>query len=268
MEAIKLGPFVVPLVRLYVALALGGFLLAAELLARRYQPRLSAWAWNAVFIGLVAARLGYVLAHLGAFRDEPLAVFYFWQGGFSPFWGVLGGVLYTLWFFRRDLKGLTLILPPAAVGALVAAALFAFSARQATLAAVLPSFALPGLDGEMVSLAEYRGRPVVINVWATWCPPCRRELPLLAEVARARPEVAFLFVDAQEDAETVRAFLKRSGLELNNVLLDREGRVLRRLKVVALPTTVFFNAEGQAVARHMGELSRAALLDYLKKLGP
>ncbi len=268
MEAIKLGPFVVPLVRLYVALALGGFLLAAEFLARRYQPKLSAWAWNAVFVGLVAARLGYVLGHWWAFRDEPLAVFYFWQGGFSPLWGVAGGALYTLWFFRRDRKTLVLTLPPAAVGALVAAALFAFSARQATLAGVLPSFALPSLDGGMVSLAEYRGRPVVINVWATWCPPCRRELPLLAEAARTQPGVAFLFVNAQEDAETVRAYLKRSGLELKNVLLDREGRVLRRLKVVALPTTVFFNDKGQAVARHMGELSRAALFDYLKKLGP
>jgi len=68
----------------------------------------------------------------------------------------------------------------------------------------------------------------------------------------------------------VRAYLKREGVELDprRVLLDREGRIARRLRVVALPTTIFFNAEGEAVARHLGELSRAALEDYLKKLVP
>lgn len=134
--------------------------------------------------------------------------------------------------------------------------------------ALFPNLRLKGLTVPDARIADYRGRLLVLNVWATWCPPCRRELPLFAEAARTQPGVVFLFVNAQEDAETVRAYLKRSGLTLRNVLLDREGRVLRRLKVVALPTTVFFNEKGQAVARHMGELSRAALFDYLRKIGP
>ena len=266
MEAIKIGPFVVPLVRAFVALALLGFLLSAEVLARRGPKALSSWAWNAVLLGLLGARAGYVLLHLGAYAKDPLSALYFWQGGFSPLAGVLTGALYTLYFFRRSGLRLSLALPPALVGGAVAAALFLLLFQQARESERLPGWVFPTLEGSVVSLAEFSGRPVVLNVWASWCPPCRREMPLLAEYAAQSEGVAFVFVNNGESAETVRAFLKREGLNLPNVLLDPRGRLARRLRVVALPTTLFFNAEGVAVARHLGELSRASLEDYLKKL--
>jgi len=265
-EAIKLGPFVIPLVRAFVALALLGFVLAAEVLARRGPKALSNWAWNAVLVGLVGARAGYVLGHLGAYAEDPLSVFYFWQGGFSPLAGILAGALYTLYFFRRARLRLTLALPPALVGGAVAAALFLLLAQQARESERLPGWAFSTPEGAVVSLAEFSGRPVVLNVWASWCPPCRREMPLLAEFAQKSEDVVFVFANSGENAETVRAFLKREGLSLPNVILDPENRLVRRLRVVALPTTVFFNAEGVAVARHLGELSRASLEDYLKKI--
>jgi len=185
-EAIKLGPFVIPLARAFVALAIAGFLLAAEYLARKGPRELSTWAWNAVLIGLVGARLGFVLTHLEAYRQDPLSVFYLWQGGFSPEFGILAGAAYTLYFFRRHRISFTYALLPSAVGGLVAAALFLLLAQQARLAERLPEWALPSLDGGVVSLAEFKGQPVVINVWASWCPPCRREMPLLAEYAKKR----------------------------------------------------------------------------------
>jgi len=267
-EAVKVGPFVVPLVRAFVALALAGFLLTAELLARRGQKDLAGWAWNAVLVGLLGARIGYVATHLSAYARDPLSAFYFWQGGFSPIYGLLAGVLYTLWYYRRRLSDLPGVVPPTVVGALVAAALFGLSARQASLSGQLPGWALPTPDGRVLALSELKGRPVVLNVWASWCPPCRRELPLLLEYARRYPQVAFVFVDNGESPETVRAFLKRSRLQLPRLAIDTEGRLVRRLRVVALPTTVFFDAEGQAVARHLGELSRAGLEDALKKILP
>ncbi len=266
MEAIKIGPFVIPLVRAFVALALAGFLLSAELLARRGPRSLSHWAWNAVLLGLVGARLGFVLEHWNVYREDPLSALYLWQGGFAPWAGVAAGAVYTLYFFRRQRLSLAWALPPSAVGGLVALALFGLMAQQTRLADRLPGWAFPTPDGSVVSLAEFRGRPVVLNVWASWCPPCRREMPLLAEYAAGQDEIAFVFVNSGENAETVRAYLKREGLSLPNVLLDTEGRLVRRLRVVALPTTIFFDREGKAVARHLGELSRAALEDYLKRL--
>ncbi len=268
MEAVKLGPFVVPLVRAFVALSLAGFLLSAELVSRRGARALSTWAWNAVLVGLVGARAGYVGLHLGAFAREPASALYFWQGGFDPLFGLLAGALYTVWFFRRRLGELRATLVPIFVGGAVAALLFGLFARQSALAGVLPGWALPTPDGNVIALSELRGRPVVLNVWASWCPPCRRELPLLAEYAERHPEVAFVFVDSGENAETVRAFLARAGLKLGRVALDRDGRLTRRLRVVALPTTVFFDRSGRAAARRLGELSRAALEDALKKILP
>lgn len=266
MEAIKLGPFVVPLVRAFVALALVGFVLSAELLARRGPKELSNWAWNAVLVGLIGARLGYVLLHLEVYARDPLSVLYFWQGGFSPLFGLLTGALYTLYFFRRSGMRLTFALPPAAVGGAVAAALFLLLSHRAYESERLPGWTFPTPEGGVLSFAEFAGRPVVLNLWASWCPPCRREMPLLAEYAAKEKKVAFIFANSGENAETVRAFLKREGLTLPNVVLDPEGRLVRRLRVVALPTTIFFNEEGVAIARHLGELSRAGLEDYLKKL--
>jgi len=265
-EAIKLGPFVIPLVRAFVALALAGFVLSAELLARKGPRALSAWAWNAVLIGLVGARLGYVLGHLAVYREDPLSALYLWQGGFSPWAGVLAGALYTLYFFQKERIALRWALGPSAVGGLVALLLFGLLAQQSRMAERLPGWAFPTPEGSVISLAEFSGRPVVVNVWASWCPPCRREMPLLAEYAAKEEEIVFVFANSGENAETVRAFLKREGIELPNVLLDTEGRLVRRLRVVALPTTIFFDREGKVVARHLGELSRAALEDYLKKL--
>ncbi len=266
MEAIKIGPFVIPLVRAFVGLGLLGFLLSAELLSRKGSKALANWAWNVVLVGLVAARLGFVLTHFQAYAADPLSVFYFWQGGFSPVFGMLGGAIYTLIVLRRNGLRLGQVLLPAAVGGAVTGLLFLLLAQQARQSERLPGWVFSTPEGNVVSLAEFAGQPVVLNIWASWCPPCRREMPLLAEFARKESGVVFVFANSGENAETVRAYLRREGLELPNVILDSEGRLVRRLRVVALPTTLFFDAEGKAVARHLGELSRASLEDYLKRL--
>src|SRR3546814_12546814 len=86
-------------------------------------------------------------------------------------------------------------------------------------ASALPVAALHRLDGGAVSLAAYRGKPVIINLWATWCPPCRRELPMLAELAKPSP-VPIVLADDGEDAARVRAFLSQQNIPADAVLLD------------------------------------------------
>ena len=267
MDAVALGPFVLPLDRLYTALALAGFLGAAELLARRLgQPRWSNWAWNAVLAGLLAARVGYVIGHWPVFRESLPSVLYVWQGGFEPVWGVLGGVAYTLFAFRRQPRELRLALAPAAAGAAVAAVLFAVAAVKVPERATLPDLTLATLAGAERNLADFRGQPVVLNVWATWCPPCRREMPMLAEAEAENPGVAFVFVNTGETREQVQRFLDQQGLFFNHVLLDPGQRLAPRLNVIGFPTTLFFDREGVLVARKTGELSRAALKDFLKRI--
>jgi thiol-disulfide isomerase/thioredoxin len=115
-----------------------------------------------------------------------------------------------------------------------------------------------------VALHDYRGRPLVINIWATWCPPCRREMPVLQQAQHDYPHVTFLFVNQGETPENVSTFMATTGLMLSHVLFDGTGELARRVGSMALPTTLFYNAEGRLVGSHLGELSRASLRHALE----
>jgi len=129
----------------------------------------------------------------------------------------------------------------------------------------VPALVLPRLGGGQVALADLVGRPLVINLWASWCPPCRREMPLLARAALEHRQAVFLFVDQGEDAETVRRFLDEQGLVLEWVLLDQKSELGRAFRTSGIPFTFFFDAEGHLVARHPGELFPQALDRYLSQ---
>lgn len=128
--------------------------------------------------------------------------------------------------------------------------------------AAAPTFSLPSLGGADVALADQRSHPVLLNFWATWCVPCRRELPLLAGVARQHPALRLLAVDEGESAADVQGFLHDvvGGTPPFTVLLDGQTSVGDRYSVVGLPVTVAIDAGGVVRWVHVGELS-AALVD-------
>ncbi|HAQ27862.1 MAG TPA: peroxiredoxin, partial [Pseudomonas sp.] len=117
-----------------------------------------------------------------------------------------------------------------------------------------------------VALQDFVGKPLVVNLWATWCPPCRREMPVLAEAQRTESDVTFLFVNQGEGERVIADFLDTEGLGLENVLLDTGGRLGQHVGSTALPTTLFYDAEGRQVGSHLGELSRASLARALERL--
>ena len=109
-----------------------------------------------------------------------------------------------------------------------------------------PAMQAVDLQGQTRSLADYRGRVVLLNFWATWCPPCRREMPSMERLRRSmagRP-LEILAVDSAETPEDVRAFLKTLDLGFP-ILLDPDGQNTRRWKVYALPTTFLLDGEGR-----------------------
>jgi len=270
MDAFKLGPFLVPVARLLVILSLLALGFAADFVARKAGKRLAVWGSNVGLVGLAVARVGFVVTHFSDFARDPLSVFYVWQGGFDPVWGVLGGVAYTLWFFRRErhLIRSTLVPVALAVGVWLGGNLVTQVQGGSQQAGELPALTLYRLeDGRAVSLASFKGKPVVVNVWATWCPPCRREMPLLAEVARQNPGVVFLFADQGEGPQAIRAYLDSLSFTMGGaVLLDPQQAVSRSQKVVGLPTTFFYNAQGKLASRQVGELSRAMLNAHLSRI--
>lgn len=272
MDAFKLGPFLVPVARLLVILSLLGLGFASDWVARRAGQHLAVWGSNVGLVGLAVARIGFVMTHFSDFVREPLNILYVWQGGFDPTWGLLGGLAYTLWLFRHERYLIRLTLIPLAVAAGVwfggnwVIKMAQGDSHQQI--AELPALTLYRLeDGSAVSLAAFKGRPVAVNVWATWCPPCRREMPLLAEVARQTPGVEFLFADQGEGPQTIGAYL--SGLKFmmgGAVLLDPQQAMSRTQKVVGLPTTFFYDAQGKLMSRQVGELSRAMLSAHLSRI--
>jgi len=109
------------------------------------------------------------------------------------------------------------------------------------------------------------GRPMVVNLWASWCPPCVREMPVLEEAQETQKDIAFVFVNQGEGPPTVNSFLDEHGLTLRNVVLDRRREVASNTGNQGLPTTLFYNASGQLVTTHYGELSSATLADNLSE---
>ena len=121
------------------------------------------------------------------------------------------------------------------------------------------------LDGEQVSLADYAGQVVVVNVWGSWCGPCRKEAPMLAEASRdlAKDDVVFLGINTRDQSQAAaQAFVRRFELPYPS-LYDPDGRTLLSfrdsLAMSSIPSTVVVDAEGRAAGRVLGELSRSTL---------
>jgi len=129
-----------------------------------------------------------------------------------------------------------------------------------------PDFTLTTLDGRQVTLSKLRGKPVVINFWATYCVPCRREMPMLQRVAKAHPGMVLLLVDERDDQGAALAFVKQLGIT-PAVPFDPDGKVGDLYRVAGLPTTVFVRADGSVEGRYLGETNEQILNPHLSAIG-
>jgi thiol-disulfide isomerase/thioredoxin len=135
----------------------------------------------------------------------------------------------------------------------------------------LPPVALRALGGDATPrpLTELLdGRPMVVNLWATWCGSCRSELPVPAAAQRARPDVRFVFANQGEVPEVVQRHLATERLALQDVWLDIGSGLGPALGSRGLPTTVLFDADGARVDAHVGLLNAAALQARLARWRP
>ena len=136
-----------------------------------------------------------------------------------------------------------------------------------------PVLKLPDLDGKVHDLTDLQGKVVVVNFWATWCPPCRREMPSLERLRQrlADKGLAVVAVDVGEDGDTVFSFTGQlEPAPSFPLLLDKDSAAMQRWKVKGLPTTYVVDSQGRVTHRAVGgrEFDHEALVKQLESLLP
>lgn len=132
-----------------------------------------------------------------------------------------------------------------------------------------PAFELRDMDDKIHTLADYKGKPLIVNFWATWCPPCRAELPSMNRAwAKVKDEgIAMIAINIGEDEDSIFAFTAQYPIDFT-VLLDEESEQLSPWQISGLPTTYVIDPEGRVVFQAMGdrEWDNDKLLDKVRAL--
>lgn len=263
MLTLTLGTFAIALNHLLLigALALATFV--GWRAARRGGENPESVLFSLFLIGMLAARIGFVALYWKHYRNDLWQVIDLRDGGFLAWPGVIALLLVALYRgWRRP--GLRRPLGFGVGSGLAFWLLATFSLSIYEQGTRLPEITLRDAAGETVRLEDYKGGPLVINLWATWCPPCRREMPVLENAQQQRPDLTFLFVNQAESMQSVSTYLETQGLSLSNVLFDGSGRLGQAVGSMALPTTLFYSNEGRLLGSHLGELSEASLARALE----
>jgi thiol-disulfide isomerase/thioredoxin len=262
----QLGPLLLPFTLLLVFASAGSTLALGKWLSKS-SAELDSALWHALLVGVVLARLAFVYEYRSLYLASPLTILDIRDGGWNPQLGLIGAWMFALYRERRT----PIIRKPLRWALTLGTAIFfvgtAVLALQGGSGEKLPELAFASLEGKTVHLKEFEGKPTVVNLWATWCPPCVREMPVLHEAQGQHQEVNFVFLNQGEEPRRVAGWLESQRLPLRNVLLDPQRQASAAFQQKGYPTTLFFNAKGELMSSRIGELSPATLKKGLQNLG-
>lgn len=267
-DSLSLGPLVLPTSLLMALASIGTAAVLAGWLGRRAGVDAEWVIWQGVLVGALAARLAFVLAYAGDYRDHPWQLIDIRDGGWNATAGIVAGAAFVLWRGWRQSALRRPVTSALAGGLLVLGLGLLVQAMPAAKEPALLALPLTSTQGEPVNLASFGGKPTVVNLWATWCPPCRREMPVLAQAQQDRPDVNFVFISQGETVAQVDGWIRRQGLKLDNVLIDETRSASEAWQQRGYPTTLFFDAGGTLIEVRVGELSRATLSARLARIAP
>ncbi|TPV57848.1 TlpA family protein disulfide reductase [Aestuariibacter sp. GS-14] len=271
MHSISIGPLGLSI---EYALIWGALLLSwagCYVFSRRADSPVTCYQFssNAVFgafaVGFFFARLGFIAGQWSYFHGDVMAMLDVRDGGFSVGSGLIATGLYVSYsIHRHPAIRSTLMWAGAATSAVMLPLYVAVSLSLRPEWMPVPT--VDALAGSPVTLSDFKDKPLVINFWATWCPPCRREMPALARAQQHNPDIHIVLINQSESPAQVQAFLAEQELALNNMLMDVTGDVSREFGVAVLPTTLFYSRDGKLIYRHVGGVSDASLAKAIRML--
>lgn len=265
MLSVNLGPLAIPV---NLALLYLGFFIAwisGWIIGRKRGANPESALFSMLLGGALVARIAFVISYFEQYQAQPLGMLDIRDGGFLLVPGLIGALLIGVFYALRQQNLRTPLSIGVVIGAIIWGAgvslLNAFESSQQ-----IPELALRDLQGNPVALHELDDKPLVVNLWATWCPPCRREMPVLEAAQKANPDVRFVYVNQGEGQDLIMDFLQQQQLELSGILLDSGARAGQAVGSRSLPTTLFYGDGGQLQHSHLGELSNASLDHALKQI--
>jgi thiol-disulfide isomerase/thioredoxin len=266
MLTVNLGPLSVPLTLLLLMVALLVAAQVGHVIGRAQKTGIVNILSDMLIAAVLTARIAFVVLWFDTYRSAPWSMLDIRDGGFSAWAGMGAALLVALWRGWRMPAVRKPLMLGLAAGVLVWGATM-YVGQHLTQNPTLPTESLTTLAGSPTDLAEQAGGlPMVVNLWATWCPPCRREMPVLAAAQKRETGVRFVFVNQGEDRATAQRYLNDSQLDLANVLLDPGSHLGRAVGSGSLPTTLFYDASGDLVDTHLGAVSAASLASKLNHL--
>lgn len=279
MTTLMLGPLAIPLNLLPWLAALTGALVVAMWRRRRGKVDVEPLLWWWVLAAMLGARIGFVAIYWQQYLADWVSIVDIRDGGWwwpgAAIGGALAAVLTTALAAvktRRSQPALRQSDTHWEVARVGTAAMLSALPVLVVVTMLQPDrFLLPE-----VSLYQLSGKPVVlstvvgdeltvINLWATWCPPCRREMPVLQQGQHDYPQVRFLLANQGESAASVRQFLLSQQLQFGHLFLDPHSDLGKAMSSSALPTTLLIGPDGEVLRHHVGPLSAATLRHFIEQ---
>ncbi|AWH53789.1 thiol:disulfide interchange protein [Stenotrophomonas sp. ESTM1D_MKCIP4_1] len=257
-------PVVVVLVCLLVAMSIARLWPSRQPV--RPRPSGAGRVLDMLLVGLLCGRLSFIAANLALYLEAPWSMFQIADGGYHVAVVLVAALGWGIWSLRRQPSLRVPVMCSALAGVLLWVGGSYGLARWQASTLSLPAVQVVDLQGRSLDLEQFQRRPLVLNLWASWCGPCRREMPVLARAQQAHPEVQFVFLNQGERQDEVQQFLQAEHLALRNVLLDEPAAASTALGIRAYPSTLFFDGQGGLQDLHLGELTQAGLEHKLRRL--
>lgn len=262
----NIGPLSLPIGPIIFFLSVAIAVFASWLVDERRKDTEPA-VFTAVIIGLIVARISFVLHYLPSYRGSVFQMFDFRDSGFEIFPGVVAGLI-IIGFILARRKSIRRPLLVATIVGLSAWGVAGTAAGLTSPSSTVPDKSLFNAAGASQPLAPHDGKPLVINLWATWCAPCQAEMPVLASAQAMYPGLDLVFVNQGEQRDAVDSFMKTLNLHVNNSLFDPEVSVAKATGTKAFPTTLFYDASGRLLESHLGRFSQATFEATITHLYP